>query len=408
LLLLQQLPLQELLPGCASRLEEDSQEDEALDINPPRQSEEKQLWIAGEQPLVYLARERYESCALLVLEGAWGEEALRHQLGASDPDGFTALHFAANLGQTRLVGRLLELKADVHATTRDVRGLLEPGGRTALHFSAAAGLHGIAKALLEAAADPSSEDWQGVTPFTLACRRGHFGLAKSLLSAGVAEVPSEQELSGLEVVEGMAVRERSRQCLSVEGRPELEEPFCMESLWTSQQCEAFLAEAIAAADLRGWQSTRHRHYPTVDIPACDIPSGAYCELRSSLDSRVLPEMQQRYRTKALRIKEAFFVKYEAPSDAPSDAPSQAGLDFHKDGTLLNCVVVLNDPEDFEGGGTVFAPPLDRTYKPGRGDCLCSCGQLFHGANQVTRGKRFVFIAFIEEQLEAADFEDEDD
>ena len=25
------------------------------------------------------------------------------------------------------------------------------------------------------------------------------------------------------------------------------------------------------------------------------------------------------------------------------------------------------------GGTVFAPPLDRCYRAGRGDCLCSCG-----------------------------------
>jgi len=78
------------------------------------------------------------------------------------------------------------------------------------------------------------------------------------------------------------------------------------------------------------------------------------------------------------------------------APRQAGLGIHRDGTLLNCVLLLSDPADFDGGGTVFAPPLDRCYRAGRGDCLCSCGQLPHGAAAVTRGIRYVLIAFIDE------------
>ena len=35
-------------------------------------------------------------------------------------------------------------------------------------------------------------------------------------------------------------------------------------------------------------------------------------------------------------------------------PRQAGLGMHRDGTLLNCVVLLNHPSEFEGGGTSFA------------------------------------------------------
>ena len=78
------------------------------------------------------------------------------------------------------------------------------------------------------------------------------------------------------------------------------------------------------------------------------------------------------------------------------APRQAGLGIHRDGTLLNAVVLLSDETDFEGGGTLFAPPLDRTYKLSRGDCLCSSGQLRHGAADVVRGTRVVLVAFIDE------------
>ena len=52
--------------------------------------------------------------------------------------------------------------------------------------------------------------------------------------------------------------------------------------------------------------------------------------------------------------------------------------------------------DFLGGGTIFSPPLDRTYRTQRGDCLCSSGQLKHGASPVTKGVRFVLVAFIDE------------
>eukprot|EP00931_Biecheleriopsis_adriatica_P069068 TRINITY_DN42956_c0_g1_i1.p1 TRINITY_DN42956_c0_g1~~TRINITY_DN42956_c0_g1_i1.p1 ORF type:complete len:460 (-),score=102.57 TRINITY_DN42956_c0_g1_i1:55-1410(-) len=419
--------LQELLPAkYAARLSEDCETVQA-DVEDGQEMtqladtmaecglEAQDFWIGGEQALVYLARDRLEHCALLsLLSGAFGQgEALQRQLCAGDVDNFTALHFAANMGMTALAAELLRQNADVGATTRDVRQLLEPGGRTPLHFAASSGQREIALALLEAKADPAHEDWQGVTPFMMACRRGHFGLSKSLMGTDALEIPSEQELNGLEVIEGMGCRERARQSLSIEDRHELQEPFIIESLWTHAECAAFLSDAVQIAELRGWQSKRHRHHPTVDIPASDIPSASYSRLRRSLDDNVLPEMQRRYATKPLRIKEAFFVKYEAPSGdhgetSGGEALRQAGLSLHRDGTLLNCVIVLNSNDDFQGGGTVFAPPLDKTYTPPQGDCLCSCGQLLHGANAVTHGLRFVLIAFIEELLEAEDYEDDDD
>ena len=75
-------------------------------------------------------------------------------------------------------------------------------------------------------------------------------------------------------------------------------------------------------------------------------------------------------------------------------------------------MLLSDRSDFEGGGTKFAPPLDRVFHVQQGECLCSSGQLLHGAAEVTRGVRYVLIAFIDEQQlppdEEEDEEDEED
>uniref|UniRef100_A0A7S3WWT1 Fe2OG dioxygenase domain-containing protein n=1 Tax=Emiliania huxleyi TaxID=2903 RepID=A0A7S3WWT1_EMIHU len=423
-------------------------------------------WIGGEPALLYLAREGLEACALAALaalapprashpggatptSGATASDAAvstdnlqgsatsppsdqclsGHQpaawhdpcaagIDAEDADGFTALHFAANMGLRRLSAALLACGAAVDRSTRDVSSLHEPGGRTPLHLAAASGQSAIVSLLLAADAPHSAEDWQGATPFQMACRRGHHAVAAQISSwatrcgGGASEVPTEQELRGFELVEGMAVRERARRRRCIDGRPLLQTPFTLDGLLSDDGCRSLIAAAEGVAARRGWLSSRHRYHSTVDMPLHVVPRAQYAALRSLLDGTVLPTMRRRYATAPLRIREAFVVKYEAaaappPADgAPADAqgthataaaaPRQAGLGIHRDGTLLNCVLLLSDPADFDGGGTVFAPPLDRCYRAGRGDCLCSCGQLPHGAAAVTRGIRYVLIAFIDE------------
>ena len=60
------------------------------------------------------------------------------------------------------------------------------------------------------------------------------------------------------------------------------------------------------------------------------------------------------------------------------------------------------PRRAHGGGTFFeSPQLSRGYQADRGDCLCSCGQLLHGARDVTGGARYVAVCFNEEEFEGA-------
>ncbi|KAL3916888.1 MAG: hypothetical protein SGPRY_006631 [Prymnesium sp.] len=264
-------------------------------------------WIGGERPLLYLAREGFEACALCVIASLpQPPSPLLHGAEACDPDSFTPLHFAASLRQPRLCAALLGLGCWVEARTAD-----------------------------------------------LACRRGHFALASHLShlhssadvggSGGEAhQVPTEQELRGFELVEVLAVRERSRRRRSMEGRGLLHQPFVTAGLLSGGRCRNLIAAAEKVGRLSGWQSARHPHHATVDIPLDSIPSSHYAALRSLLEGSVLPTIRARYETAELRLREVFVVKYEAEG-------GQASLGMHRDGTLLNCVVLLSHPSEFEGG-----------------------------------------------------------
>lgn len=221
------------------------------------------------------------------------------------------------------------------------------------------------------------------------------------------------------------MRERARLRLSLEGRDVMRTPFVLRHALSTSTCAALIRAAERVGARRGWQSKRHANYPTVDIPLHDLSHVRYASLCRFLDGVALPQLQHQYATRPLRVREAFVVKYEAAGgkgapeavselDASAQpreggggarsvapAPRQAGLALHRDGTLLNVIVLLSEQSDFEGGGTVFAPPLDTTYRTERGDCLCSSGQLLHGAKAVTRGRRYVLIAFVDELQEEA-------
>ncbi|MCH8947300.1 MAG: ankyrin repeat domain-containing protein [Acidobacteria bacterium] len=126
---------------------------------------------------------------------------------AWSPDGFTALHLAAFLGQPEMVALLLEHGAAVNATARNpmkvmplhsavasrklksVELLLEhgaevnaqqQGGWTALHAAAHHGDVETAKVLLAKGADKSRKSADGKTPLDMAEAGGHEEMARLL------------------------------------------------------------------------------------------------------------------------------------------------------------------------------------------------------------------------------------
>ena len=87
------------------------------------------------------------------------------------------------------------------------------------------------------------------------------------------------------------------------------------------------------------------------------------------------------------VEDLFVCKYEAGA-------GQAGLGVHRDDSEVSFVVLLNDPSEFEGGGTTFVrgetPPAFRSA----GGCVLFCGLRVHAGRPITGGVRYILAGFV--------------
>ena len=163
-------------------------------------------------------------------------------------------------------------------------------------------------------------------------------------------------------------------------------------VFSAGECSELIGFIEAAAARRGWNKLRHGKHPTTDMPLSAVPE---CEatVRSILFRRVLRALAAVYLPEGflpehLQVRDAFYVKYDA---APG---KQRALELHTDGSIFSVNILLSDPDaDFEGGGTFFEPS-GVTVRPPRGACLGHSGQVRHSGVAISRGTRYLLVAFI--------------
>ena len=168
-------------------------------------------------------------------------------------------------------------------------------------------------------------------------------------------------------------------------------------MWKRALCEDILLCLRCEMEETGraWHTKRHNAYSTVDLPLLELPR-LDSRLRGALRRTLLSELAARYgfsSSSDLFFKDLFFVKYEA-GDGGDGRHRQAGLDLHRDGSVLSFNVLLNQETEFQGGGTYF-DHTKKTVEITQGDCVCHSGTVLHAGRTITSGTRLLLVGFVE-------------
>ena len=127
--------------------------------------------------------------------------ARKADLAATEADGSTALHWAAQRNDAKLVDQLLAAGAKVDAATRY--------NITPLYFACLNGNLAMVESLLKAGADPNGTAEQGQTALMTASLSGNAGVVKLLLSRG-AKVDTAEPYRGQTALMWAASKEHGR------------------------------------------------------------------------------------------------------------------------------------------------------------------------------------------------------
>jgi hypothetical protein len=159
---------------------------------------------------------------------------------------------------------------------------------------------------------------------------------------------------------------------------------------SSEECRRIVDEAERVAADMGWTKSRHGNYPTTDIPIVELPETLKF-LRRALVERIYPLLTAQFGdflpdASKLRVADGFVVKYDA-------AGGQTELKPHRDGSVVSFNVALNPSSDFDGGGTWF-DSLNDAVRINEGEIVSHASGILHGGNGITRGKRYILVAFV--------------
>ena len=147
-----------------------------------------------------------------------------------------------------------------------------------------------------------------------------------------------------------------------------------------------IKEAEDYASIYGWTTKRHNNYPTTDIPLKNI-----LQINNFFDIffqkkivKIIKESYNLHDDIDFVLNDIFIVKY--------NEKQQSFLEMHTDGSFLSINILLNNENEFQGGGTIFEDGL--VMNTTQGDLLLHSSLIKHSGLQIYKGTRYVLVAFI--------------
>jgi len=171
--------------------------------------------------------------------------------------------------------------------------------------------------------------------------------------------------------------------------------YTKENILDENMCDLIINEAEKYAinnksiiNPTGWTTNRHFKYPTNDLPIKDIDILKNFIYNFTIIN-IFNFIEEKYKVNKyfLNINDIFIVKYESDK--------QNNLEKHKDGSLFSFNILLNNLQDFEGGGTKFYYENKNVIcKNTKGGLLIHLGQVLHEGIAITKGVRYILVGFI--------------
>lgn len=188
-------------------------------------------------------------------------------------------------------------------------------------------------------------------------------------------------------------------------QPQFSQPFIQPAILSLKECQHIVEDLIPQQLKTSWTNFRHSAFPTIDIPLKTTPCLQY--LIPILYERLIEPIITPYYgfgPSQLGFRDVFLVLYDAENHGQY---AQTGLAPHTDGSLISFNILINSPDDYEGGGTFFYTESlvnnnNNNKKDGilikpsnTGDCVIHCGKTMHQGVDITKGKRMIIVGFIE-------------
>jgi hypothetical protein len=165
------------------------------------------------------------------------------------------------------------------------------------------------------------------------------------------------------------------------------------------ECSIIIDNAELTAEKKGgWQTARHKSYPTTDMSAYTINEEVYIDsyprvfgewLNTTVAHNIFPKIASAFGVdlKHLYMKDLFIVKYDFDE-------GQRSLPEHRDSSQITFSVALNKINaDFEGGGTRIVL-ADDVINIGRGHMQVHDSGLYHAGHPITAGTRYIMVGFV--------------
>jgi predicted 2-oxoglutarate/Fe(II)-dependent dioxygenase YbiX len=114
--------------------------------------------------------------------------------------------------------------------------------------------------------------------------------------------------------------------------------------------------------------------------------------------RLLPEIEKAYHFKATRMERYIVACYDADEGGyfrPHRDNTTSGTAHRRFAVSIN----LN-AEDYDGGDLRFPEFGQRTYRPPTGGAVVFSCSMLHEATRVTRGRRYAFLPFLYNEVDA--------